>query len=67
MQSSGIVDFETLIEALIKEQFLQSLSRNVRAFVASKEPKTAHEPAKRQNLQTWDHIVTLRCHAPFLL
>ena len=34
MQSSGIVDFETLIDAVIKEQFLQSLSPNVRACMA---------------------------------
>jgi len=45
LQSSEITDFDSLVDAVIKEQFLQSLNPNVRAFVASKEPKTAHDTA----------------------
>ena len=45
IQAAGISDMDMLVDAIVKEQFLQSLPPNVRVFVASREPKNSNETA----------------------
>jgi len=45
MQAAAISDMDMLVDAIVKEQFLQSLPPNVRVFVAPREPKNSHETA----------------------
>jgi len=45
LQAAGISDMDMLVDAIVKEQLLQSLPPNVHVFVASREPKNSNETA----------------------
>ena len=45
VQAAGISDMGMLVDAIVKEQSLQSLPPNVRVFMASREAKNSNETA----------------------
>lgn len=50
IDASGIVDFDMLVDSILREQFMLSLPSNVQAFVLAKEPACADDCAKYADL-----------------
>jgi len=50
IDASGIVDFDMLVDSILREQFMLSLPSNVQAFVLAKEPTCADDCAKYAQL-----------------
>ena len=50
VQASNVTDYDQLFDLMLKEQFENSLSPSVRAFVLSREPVCAEESARAADL-----------------